>query len=160
MNHRVYIYARGSQAFTSWDKTFQSSASYVSWKRDTARICCCVPCCLPCCTDRSISLRTRRAAIDRYRLPAGPTAANPPHAVATADRWDRQMDGHRAVAQTVAYSASSVEKPAEGQTKRETDRTRNISNKWELTMGRRTGPWVMSHGFHGWLYTVSPKPNW
>jgi len=37
-------------------------------------------------------LQTRRAAIDRYRLPAGPTAANPPH-VAAAGRWDRQTDG-------------------------------------------------------------------
>ena len=31
------------------------------------------------------------AAIDRYRLPAGPTAANPPHAAA-ASEWDRQTD--------------------------------------------------------------------
>jgi len=36
-------------------------------------------------------------SIDRYRLPAGPTAANPPH-VAVAREWDRQTDGHRAVA--------------------------------------------------------------
>jgi len=37
-------------------------------------------------------LQKRRAAIDRYRLPTGPTAANPPHADA-AGEWDRQTDG-------------------------------------------------------------------
>jgi len=33
----------------------------------------------------------RRAAVhvDRYRLPAGPTAANPPHAAAASDGRDR-----------------------------------------------------------------------
>jgi len=50
------------------------SASYVSCKHSTARICCCVPCCglvlLQHCAGR--------AAIDRYLLSAGPTAANPP----------------------------------------------------------------------------------
>jgi len=30
-------------------------------------------------------LQTRRVAIDRYRLPAGPTAANPPHAAAAGE---------------------------------------------------------------------------
>jgi len=32
-----------------------------------------------------------RAAIDRYRLPAGPVAANPRHAAA-AGEWDRRTD--------------------------------------------------------------------
>ena len=32
------------------------------------------------------------AAIDQYLLPAGPTAANPPHAAAVG-KWDRQTDG-------------------------------------------------------------------
>jgi len=36
------------------------------------------------------------AAIDQYLLPAGPTAANPPHAAAVGE-WDRQTDGHRTV---------------------------------------------------------------
>jgi len=42
------------------------------------------------------------AAIDRYLLPAAPTAANPPHKV-VAGEWDRQPDGHRiaTVAQTL-----------------------------------------------------------
>jgi len=31
------------------------------------------------------------AAIDQYLLPAGPTAANPPHAAAVG-KWDRQTD--------------------------------------------------------------------
>jgi len=44
------------------------------------------------------------AEIDRYLLPAGPTAANPPHAAEAVDSWDRQtygqrdvLDGHRTV---------------------------------------------------------------
>jgi len=37
------------------------------------------------------------AAIDRYLLPAGPTAANPPHAASAVDRWHRQTDGHRTI---------------------------------------------------------------
>ena len=32
------------------------------------------------------------AAIARRHLPAGPTAANPPHAAAAVDRWDRRTD--------------------------------------------------------------------
>ena len=47
----------------------------------------------------------RRAAIDRYLPAAGRSAANPPHADAAVDRWDRQIgrqtegqtDGHRTV---------------------------------------------------------------
>jgi len=53
------------------------SASYVSWQRDTARICCCG------CSRRSISAA----------LPAGPTAANPPQRHVAAEWWDRQTDG-------------------------------------------------------------------
>jgi len=41
-------------------------------------------------------LQTRRAAVDRYRLPAGPTAANQPHAAAAGER-DRQTDSVRTV---------------------------------------------------------------
>jgi len=33
------------------------------------------------------------AAVDRYFLPAGHSAANPPHAAAAVDRRDRQTDG-------------------------------------------------------------------
>ena len=35
---------------------------------------------------------------DRYLLPTGPTAANPPHAAAAVDRLDRQTDGCHTVA--------------------------------------------------------------
>ena len=61
-------------------------------------------------------LQTRRAAIDRHRLPlpAESTAANPPHAAAAIDRWDRRTDGrtdgrqlHRLCS---AYCASSANK--------------------------------------------------
>jgi len=34
------------------------------------------------------------ATIDRYLVPAQRSAANPPAAAATVDRWDRQTDGH------------------------------------------------------------------
>jgi len=44
--------------------------------------------CSSCCAP------SPAAAIDRHRLPAGPTAANPPHA-AVAGKWDRQTDGRR-----------------------------------------------------------------
>jgi len=37
-------------------------------------------------------LRAGRAAIDRYLLPAGSTAANPPHAAAAVDNWDIQTE--------------------------------------------------------------------
>jgi len=33
-----------------------------------------------------------RAAIDRYLLPAGATAANPPHTAETVDSWGTQTD--------------------------------------------------------------------
>ena len=44
----------------------------------TCGVCCWAPC-------------SGRAAIDRYLLPTGPTAANPPHAAA-AGEWNRQTD--------------------------------------------------------------------
>ena len=47
--------------------------------------------------DRRVSAcPTRRAAIGRYLLPAGPTAANPPHAAAAVDRRDGRTDGRTA----------------------------------------------------------------
>ena len=49
------------------------AASYASCKRGIARICC---------------YGAGRAVIDRYLLPAEPTAANPPRAAA-AGEWDR-----------------------------------------------------------------------
>jgi len=45
-----------------------------------------------------------RAAIDQDLLPAGPTAANPPHAAVAFDSWDRQMDGHHTVTQTLQHT--------------------------------------------------------
>jgi len=35
------------------------------------------------------------AAADRYLLPAGRSATNPPHAAAAVDRWDRRTDGRQ-----------------------------------------------------------------
>ena len=37
--------------------------------------------------------RSAPTAVDRYLLPAGRSAANPPAAVAAVDRWDRRTDG-------------------------------------------------------------------
>jgi len=41
--------------------------------------------------------RTVPAAVDRYLLPAGRSAANPTAAVAAVDRRDRQTDGRLTV---------------------------------------------------------------
>jgi len=38
--------------------------------------------------ERRAALRLAAAAIDRYLLPAEPTAANPPQRHAAVDRWD------------------------------------------------------------------------
>ena len=49
------------------------------------------------------------AAIDRYLLPAGLTAANPPHAPAVAqDGTDRRTDRHRIVTQTLLHTMRAV----------------------------------------------------
>ena len=48
--------------------------------------------------------------VDRYVLPAGPTAANPLHAAAAVDRWDSETDGrtpYRYI-DSAAYYASFV----------------------------------------------------
>ena len=69
-------------------------ATYVRCKRDTARICC-----------RDPVLRRRccwaPAAVNRYFLFAGRSAANPSHATAAVDRWDRQTDRQTTTAYTV-----------------------------------------------------------
>ena len=64
---------------------------------------------------RSRLLQTCRAAIDRYRLLAGPTAANPLHAAAAAQNGtDRQTDRRTDTASlhrpTAAYYALSVKR--------------------------------------------------
>jgi len=56
-------------------------------------------------SGRQLTVGVGRAAIDRYLLPAGPTAANPPHAAA-AGEWDRQTDGR--FIDHIAYCAGSV----------------------------------------------------
>ena len=57
-------------------------------------------------------LSVGRAAIDRYLLPAGPKAANPPHAASAVDSWDRRTDGRTLCRYTdpAAYNASRVNK--------------------------------------------------
>jgi len=49
----------------------------------------------------AVAADRRAVAYSSNRLPAGPTAANPPHAAAAVDRRDRRTDGrtegHRAV---------------------------------------------------------------
>jgi len=41
--------------------------------------------------------RSASAAVDRYLLPAGRSAANQPAATVAIDRWDRQTDGRPTV---------------------------------------------------------------
>jgi len=59
--------------------------------------------------------RPAAAAVDQYRLPAGPTAANPLHAAAAVEKWDRQTDGRTPTRYTdpTAYYASSVKNVGE-----------------------------------------------
>ena len=58
--------------------------------------------------------RPAAAAVDRYLLPVGPTAANPTaHAAAAIDKWDRQTDRptpyrYADPAATAAYYASRL----------------------------------------------------
>ena len=52
-------------------------------------------------------------AVDRYDLPAGRSAANPPHAAAAVERWDQRTDGRTdgwtdAHRYTDAYYAGTV----------------------------------------------------
>ena len=52
-----------------------------------------------------------RRVIDRYLLPAGPTAANPPQRYAVVDRWDRQTGGQTDTVsfyRSCAYCSSTV----------------------------------------------------
>jgi len=58
--------------------------------------------------EAPLLLSAGRAATDRYLLPAGPTAANPPHTDAAVDRLDRQTDGPYRYIDPAAYYASSV----------------------------------------------------
>jgi len=73
----------GYRVAQSIANTSPCSASYVSCKRDTARICCWAPCCGPCCGA---------AAIGQYLPPARRSAANSPHVAAAVAWWDRQTD--------------------------------------------------------------------
>jgi len=58
-------------------------------------------------------LQTRRAAVDRYRLPAGPTAANPPHAAdREADRLTDTVPCTDRAAYCVKYTDSAWNRPA------------------------------------------------
>ena len=43
-------------------------------------------------TERRAAGNVAATAIDQYLLPAGPTSANPPHAAAAVNTWDRQTD--------------------------------------------------------------------
>jgi len=50
----------------------------------------------------------QQSPIDRYILLAGPTAANPPHAAAAVDSWDRQTDGRIPYSFAAYYAAVST----------------------------------------------------
>jgi len=87
-------------------KTSLCLASYVGYKCDTARICCWAPCRAAACAAPVLRRFCCWAPAARCcQSSAGPTAANPPQAAATAkDGTDRQTDrptdrtdGHRIV---------------------------------------------------------------
>ena len=63
-------------------ETSPCSVSHVSYKRDTACICC-----------RPTAGNTRAATVDQYFLPAGCSAANPPHAAVEQRDRQTEMDG-------------------------------------------------------------------
>ena len=73
------------------------SASYVGYKRDTARICCSTPCCWTPSIDLS---------------PAGPTAANLPHAAAATqhgtDRRTNERTSYRYIPCRILYERRAV----------------------------------------------------
>jgi len=56
--------------------------------------------------ERHAAAELAAATIDQYLLPAGPTAANQPHAAA-AGKWDRQMDRHM-ITQTLPHTMRAV----------------------------------------------------
>jgi len=75
-------------------------------------------CCAPCCGGAVAAGRPSSAAVDRSLLPAGRSAANPPHTAAAVDRRDRQTDGRTADSGPLhrpcsAYYASSVNSKVE-----------------------------------------------
>jgi len=107
------------------------SASYVSCKRDTVRICCGAPCC-----------GAGRAAINQYFLPARPTAANLlhalvgwgadtpphtlPHSATLAPRPDRRAPWHQILAMPLVITTfwgkdAPVANRTSGWTDRQTD---------------------------------------
>ena len=63
-----------------------------------------------CAAVAPLLLGAGHAAIDRYLLPAGPTAANPPHAAAASNGWDRQTDTvrHRTIIYTMLHAMQAV----------------------------------------------------
>ena len=72
--------------------TTRRSASYVSCERDTARMNSLRP---------ALKRRCRWArgtSVDRFLLPAGPTAANPPLRCVAAECWDKRTDSFTAPA--------------------------------------------------------------
>jgi len=53
-----------------------------------------------------VDVQTHRAATDRHRLLAGPTAANPPQRRAAAECWDRQTETDTVPFPAVHYASS------------------------------------------------------
>jgi len=73
--------------------------------------------------ERRCACSTAPAAIDRYFLLAGRSAANPPAVVAVVDRWDRQTDRRSTVTNRPwsAYDADSINNRICGQLRLEAD---------------------------------------
>ena len=73
----------------------QVTASLYCSKHDVTRICCWAPCTGAYAAEHR--LLQHGARIDRYRLPANPSAANPPAAVAAVNQWNGRTDGRLTV---------------------------------------------------------------
>ena len=102
------VYCDGNvRAFSDCKQTSLCSASSSGCQRDTACICCWAP-----ARAARRLLRARCAAIDRYLLSAGRSAANPPQTAAAVDRWDRQTDAWPFHRPCSAYYADSVDNAA------------------------------------------------
>jgi len=108
------------------NKTSLCSASSFGCLNDTARICC----------------WALSPANDRYLLSAGRSAANPQHAAAAVDRWNRQTDGRTDVlafhTPCSAYYAGGVNNAFEPRkTVSNSKSSPSLWSSWSVRSGKR-----------------------
>ena len=88
----------------------QVTASLYCSKHDVTSICCWAPCTGAYAAEHR--LLQHGARIDRYRLPAWRSAANPPAAVAAVNQWNGRTDAWPLHKPCCAYYAGSTRDPA------------------------------------------------